>query len=76
MIAKCLESGWCEIAYQDDEAIYVKIRDAKGEPPPDAVSSDAPPTPEELKQLEDEEKAENAAKANSNQNANDDDDEN
>jgi len=64
MIAKCLESGWCEIAYEDDEAIYVKIRDVKGEPPKDAVETDAPPTPEELKQLEEEEKAENAAKAN------------
>ncbi|MDQ3062831.1 MAG: hypothetical protein M3R14_08230, partial [Acidobacteriota bacterium] len=31
MVAKCLESGWCEMAYEDDEAIFLKIRDAKGE---------------------------------------------
>ena len=74
LIANCLKSGWCEIAYQDDEAIYVKIRDAKGEPPKESVDTDAPPTPEELKQLEEEEQAENAA--NANQNANDEDDEN
>lgn len=73
LVANCLESGWCEIAYEDDEAIFVKIRDAKGEPPNNVVDAEAPPTPEELKQLEDEEKAENAAKAN--QNANDDEDE-
>ncbi len=71
MIAKCLESGWCEMAYQDDEAIYLKIRDAKGEPPNEAAEDDAPPTPEELKQLEEEEKA-----ANANQNINDEDEEN
>jgi hypothetical protein len=52
----------------------VKIRDEKGEPPKNAVDSEAPPTPEELKQLEEEEKAENAAKA-ANQNANKDEDE-
>ena len=67
MVAKCLESGWCEMAYEDDEAIFLKIRDAKGEPPNEA-KDDAPPTPEELKQLEDEEKAANAK--NSNQAAN------
>ncbi|HLM61012.1 MAG TPA: hypothetical protein VK308_09420, partial [Pyrinomonadaceae bacterium] len=73
LVANCLESGWCEIAYEDDEAMFVKIRDEKGEPPNNAVDTEAPPTPEELKQLEEEEKAENAAKAN--QNANDDEDE-
>ena len=70
MVAKLLESGWCEMAYQDDEAMYLKIRDAKGEKPNEAA--DAPPTAEEQKQLDEEE---NAAKANSNQNANDDEDE-
>ncbi len=75
LIANCLKSGWCEIAYQDDEAIYVKIRDAKGEPPKEAKEDDAPPTPEELKQLEDEERAENAANtANANQNQDDEED--
>ncbi|MGI8495859.1 MAG: hypothetical protein ACR2L1_11195 [Pyrinomonadaceae bacterium] len=33
MIAKALESGWTEIAYDDDEAIILKIRDQKGETP-------------------------------------------
>ena len=74
MIAKCLESGWCEMAYEDDEAIFLKIRDAKGEPPKESADTDAPPTPEELKQLEEEENAANAA--NANQGANDEDEEN
>ena len=72
MIAKCLASGWCEMAYQDDEAVYLKIRDEKGEPPA-AASDDAPPTPEEEKQLDDEEKA--ASAKNANQNSNDEDNE-
>jgi len=33
MIANCLESGWCETAYDDDEAIVLEIREEKGEPP-------------------------------------------
>jgi hypothetical protein len=73
MVAKCLESGWCEMAYEDDEAIFLKIRDAKGEPPKEAAEDEAPPTPEELKQLEEEEKAANAA--NTNQDANENDNE-
>jgi len=73
MIAKCLGSGWCEMAYEDDEAIFLKIRDAKGEPPNDAVD-DAPPTPEEQKQLDEEEKTANAM--NANQNVDEEDDEN
>jgi hypothetical protein len=73
-IAKCLESGWCETAYDDDEAIFLKIRDQKGDAPQDAVD-DAPPTPEELQQLEEEEKKE-AANANVKQNSNDNDNEN
>lgn len=71
MVAKCLESGWCEMAYQDDEAMFLKIRDEKGKPP--SESEDAPPTPEEQKQLDDEEA--NAAKANTNQIVNEEDDE-
>jgi predicted nucleic acid-binding Zn-ribbon protein len=71
MIAKCFDSGWCEMAYEDDEAIFLKIRDAKGEPPNDATEIDAPPTAEELKQLEEEEKA-----ANAKRNANDEDEKN
>ncbi len=72
MVAKCLESGWCETAYEDDEAIFLKIRDAKGEPPNDAAD-DAPLTPEEEKQLDEEEKAANAANTNQNVDEEDDD---
>lgn len=61
MIAKALESGWTEIIYEDDEARILKIRDIKGDPPGEAVD-DAPPTEEELKQLEEEERAANANK--------------
>ncbi len=32
-IKNCLESGWCEMAYEDDEARILKIREEKGEPP-------------------------------------------
>lgn len=32
-IAKALDSGWFEIAYEDDEAYYLKIRQERGEPP-------------------------------------------
>jgi len=70
MVAKCLESGWCEMSYKDDEAIYLKIRDEKGSPPNEAT--DAPPTPEEEKQLNELEA--NDAKANVNRNKNDEDD--
>lgn len=69
MIAKALESGWTEIVYEDDEARILKIREQKGDPPGNAVEDEAPPTPEELKQLEDEEKA-----ANANTTANDEED--
>ena len=58
-IANCLKSGWCEMAYEDDEARILKIRDQKGESPNASDDEGAPPTPEELKQLEDEEKAAN-----------------
>lgn len=72
MVAKCLESGWCEMAYEDDEAIFLKIRDVRGTPPNEATETDAPPTAEEQKQLDEEEA--NAAKANANQTANEDED--
>ena len=68
MIAKLLESGWAEMVYEDDEARILKIREQKGEPPAEAKEDDAPPTAEELKQLEEEEKA---ANANATVNAND-----
>jgi hypothetical protein len=66
-IAKALESGWFEMAYEDDEAYILKIRDQKGEPPnqaSDDANSGDEPTEEELKQLEAEEK--NAAGTNEN----------
>lgn len=69
MIAKALESGWTEIIYEDDEARILRIRDMKGDPPGDSVD-DSPPTEEELKQLEEEERA-----ANANKPANDEDEE-
>ncbi len=56
MIAKLLESGWAEMVYEDDEARFLKIRDQKGEPPKDAVD-DTPETPEEKRQLDEEEKS-------------------
>ena len=62
MIAKLLESGWGEIAYEDDEARFIRIRDVKGEAASDSV--DAPETPEEKQQLDAEENAENANAAN------------
>ena len=58
MIAKALESGWVEPVYEDDEARIYKIREVKGEPAADSVD-DAPPTPEEQKQLDEEENAGN-----------------
>ena len=46
--------------YEDDEARILRIRPEKGEPAKDSAADDAPPTHEELKQLEEEEKAANA----------------
>ena len=36
-IARCLDSGWCETAYEDDEAIFLKIRDQRGDAPKEAA---------------------------------------
>ncbi|HNU06283.1 MAG TPA: hypothetical protein PKO33_00875, partial [Pyrinomonadaceae bacterium] len=58
MVAKLLENGWAEMAYEDDEARILRIRDQKGQAPPDAVS-DAPETPEETKELDEMEKNDN-----------------
>jgi hypothetical protein len=55
LIAKLLDSGWAEIAYEDDEARIVKIRDQKGAPPSDDLDQ-APETPEEKQILDQEEK--------------------
>lgn len=64
MIAKALESGWADMAYEDDEARILKIRETKGEPPKE---SEAPPTPEEEKLLDAEENAADANAANENE---------
>lgn len=69
MIAKALESGWVEMAYEDNEARILKIRDTKGEAP-NAADDESDLTPEEKKQLDDAENNVNNA------NANDDDEEN
>ncbi len=69
-IANCLKSGWCETAYEDDEARILKIRDQKGASPGDETDEGAPPTTDELKQLDEEEKAANNSP---NQTTNDED---
>ena len=56
MVAKLLDSGWSDVVYEDSEARILKLREQKGEPPSD---ENAPETPEEKKQLDDEEKAAN-----------------
>ena len=59
MFAKLLESGWVEMAYEDDEARILKIRETKGEPPKEAVE-DQPETDEEKSALDAEENTSNA----------------
>lgn len=63
MVAKLLENGWAEMAYEDDEARILKIRDQKGQAPPDAID-DAPETPEETKELDEMEKNDNSPNSN------------
>lgn len=70
LVAKLLDSGWAEIAYEDDEARLLKIRDQKGAPPSEDLNQ-PPETPEEKRILDEEEK--NAAP---NDNVNDIEDEN
>lgn len=53
LIAKILDSGWGEIAYEDDEARIIKIRAQKGEPY-DAAKNQEPETPDEKKILDEE----------------------
>jgi hypothetical protein len=64
MVAKMIESGWADIAYEDDEARFLKIREIKGEAPKEALD-ETPPTPEELKELEEMEKNDNTVNSNS-----------
>lgn len=63
-IANCLKSGWCETAYEDGDAIILRIRDEKGAPATKELEEQAPPTADELKQLEEQEKAANAQNQN------------
>jgi hypothetical protein len=58
MFAKLLQSGWVEMAYEDDEARILKIRDVKGDPPQEAVE-EQPETEEEKKLLDAEENTAN-----------------
>lgn len=58
LVAKLLDSGWAEMAYEDEEARLIKIRAEKGEPPKDA--DDQPETPEEKKLLDEMEKSDNS----------------
>ncbi len=73
-IAKALESGWCETAYEDSDARILKIRDAKGDAPTESVDEESNGdiekqlTPEEQKQLD-------AETANDEKNVNVDDEE-
>jgi hypothetical protein len=59
-VAKALESGWCETAYEDSDARILKIRDAKGEAPTESVDENSNKdienqlTPEEKKQVDEE----------------------
>lgn len=59
LVANCLQSGWCETAYQDDEMIVLKIRDQKGNPDEDSVD-EGEANPEDVKALEEEENAESS----------------
>lgn len=58
MVAKLLDSGWAEMAYEDEEARLIKIRAEKGESPKD--EDDQPETPEEKKLLDEMEKSDNS----------------
>ena len=57
--AKAMESGWFDKVYDDDECFILKMRDQKGEPPPEAkpeeskaANKDEELTPEEMKAAE------------------------
>lgn len=52
MVAKLLDTGWADMVYEDDEARILRIRQVKGEAP--RAEEEAPPTQEELKQLDEE----------------------
>ena len=73
-VAKALQSGWFETAYEDSDARILKIRDQKGEAPTESVDETSDKdiegqlTPDEKKQLD-------ADEANDAKNANVDDNE-
>jgi hypothetical protein len=59
MVAKALESGWTEKVYEDSDAIILKIRDQKGEPPDESKDdAESQLTEEEKRQLDEEMKKE------------------
>lgn len=60
MVAKLLDSGWADMLYEDDEARILRIRETKGRPS-SPQEEDAPPTPEEIQQLDEEVPVENTA---------------
>lgn len=60
LIANCLQSGWCETAYKDKDAIILKIRDEKGKPDDEATDA-GEAIPDDVNQIEQEE--ENPANA-------------
>lgn len=62
MVAKLLDSGWAEIVYEDSDARFLKIREAKGAAPPEAV--DETPETEEEKKILDEMEKKDAPNAN------------
>ncbi|MEZ5347108.1 MAG: hypothetical protein R2681_16290, partial [Pyrinomonadaceae bacterium] len=68
-IAKLLESGWADKVYEDGEAYILKIRAEKGDPPEE--SDVTPDNPEEARELEEAENAEEGNTVNANQNTND-----
>jgi hypothetical protein len=59
LMAKLLDSGWGDTAYQDDEAHIIKIRDQKGPPPSEDVNQ--PPETQDEKQILDQMEKNDAA---------------
>lgn len=57
MVAKLLDSGWAEIAYEDDEARIIRLRPQKAEPVPETLDNE-PETPEEKQILDEMERKE------------------
>lgn len=64
MVAKLLASGWTEIAYEDNEGRFLRIRDTKGNVPEVGDVDDNVLTPDEKKELDDLEKQDEKPKQN------------